>query len=63
VKKLLGVCSSFADYLSERVNSTKSLTAATQREFDEFVNEVKKFDVTFSSVLITLLDRIARMGR
>jgi len=54
VKKLLGVCSEFSYYMNE---------LDTIENFEEFENEVKKFDLRFTSVLVTLLDTISRLAR
>ena len=56
VKKLLGVCAEFADFVK---NSDEILSS----ELESFHDEVAKFDLRFSSVLFSLLDRVAQLGR
>lgn len=55
VRKLLGVCVEFAGFME--------LVAQSCDELDTFHDEVAKFDLRFNSVLFSLLDRIAQMGR
>merc|ERR1712173_312830 len=52
VKKLLNVCSDFAHYM-------QNLTDATE----DFVEDIKRYDLQFNSVLASLLDRISQLGR
>lgn len=54
VKKLLGVCSEFSYYM----NDLESLD-----DFESFEDEVNKFDLRFTSVLVSLLDRISQLAR
>jgi gamma-tubulin complex component 2 len=54
VKKLLGVCSDFCYYM----NDLDSL-----EDFDAFEDDIKKFDLGFTSGLVSLLDRISQMAR
>jgi len=53
VKKLLGVCSDFSEYM-------QSLGEASGQDFNE---DVARYDLQFSSVLFSLLDRISQLGR
>jgi len=52
VKKLLCVCSDFALYMD-------NLTDAVE----DFVEDIKRYDLQFNSVLASLLDRISQLGR
>lgn len=54
VKKLLGVCSEFSCYMS----NLESL-----ENFEAFEEEVNKFDLRFTAVLVSLLDRISQLAR
>merc|ERR1719245_719534 len=54
VKKLLGVCSEFSDFM----NQLESL-----EDFEPFEDDVNKFDLRFTSVLVSLLDRISQLAR
>ena len=54
VKKLLGVCSEFSDFM----NQLESL-----EDFAPFEDDVNKFDLRFTSVLVSLLDRISQLAR
>jgi len=51
VKKLLAICSDFADFM-QKLQVT-----------DSFEEEVTKFDLGFTSVLISLLDKISQLAR
>lgn len=51
VKKLLGVCCDFSDFM-QKLQVT-----------DSFEEEVTKFDLGFTSVLISLLDKISQLAR
>jgi gamma-tubulin complex component 2 len=53
VKKLLGVCSEFSDYM-------QSLGETSPQDFNE---DVARYDLQFNSVLFSLLDRISQLGR
>ena len=54
VKKLLGVCSEFSYYMGDLEN---------MENFEAFDDDVKKFDLQFTSVLVSLLDRISQLAR
>ena len=54
VKKLLGVCCEFSDFM----NQLESL-----EDFEPFEDDVNKFDLRFTSVLVSLLDRISQLAR
>ena len=54
VKKLLGVCSEFSDFMNE----LESL-----EDFASFEDDVNKFDLRFTSVLVSLLDKISQLAR
>merc|ERR1711874_786368 len=53
VKKLLGVCSEFSDYM-------QSLGETSPQDFNE---DIARYDLQFNSVLFSLLDRISQLGR
>lgn len=53
VKKLLGVCADFAEYM-------QNLRTCGTEDFNE---DVARYDLQFSSVLFSLLDRISQLGR
>ncbi len=53
VKKLFGVCSDFAVYMQSRGGSCG----------DSFTDDITRYDLQFSSVLFSLLDRISQLGR
>jgi len=53
VKKLLGVCTTFADYMQN--------LASEQSE--DFLEDMDRYDLEFSSVLFSLLDKISQLGR
>jgi len=52
VKKLLSVCAEFAAYM-------QNLTDCAE----DFIEDVKRYDLQFNSVLASLLDRISQLGR
>ena len=53
VKKLLGLCSEFSEYmLNLRFSNT-----------DDFDNDIQRFNLQFNSVLVSLLDKISQLGR
>jgi len=52
VKKLLSVCAEFAAYM-------QNLTDCAE----DFIEDVKRYDLQFNSVLTSLLDRISQLGR
>jgi len=53
VKKLLGICSEFSEYMQNlRFSST-----------DDFNQDIARFDLQFNSVLFSLLDKISQLGR
>ena len=52
VKKLLSVCSDFALYMQNLVECG-----------DSFTEDIARYDLQFSSVLFSLLDRISQLGR
>jgi len=52
VKKLLCVCSDFALYMQ---NLTETV--------EDFLEDVKRYDLQFNSVLASLLDRISQLGK
>jgi len=53
VKKLLGICSEFSEYMQNlRFSST-----------DDFNQDISRFDLQFNSVLFSLLDKISQLGR
>ncbi len=55
VKKLLNICVSFAGFMDDFARDCDDV--------DSFSDAVSKYDMQFDSVLISLLDRIAQMGR
>ena len=52
VKKLLCVCSDFAHYMDNLTDTV-----------EDFVEDIKRYDLQFNSVLASLLDRISQLGR
>jgi len=53
VKKLLGICAEFSEYMQNlRFSST-----------DDFNQDIARFDLQFNSVLFSLLDKISQLGR
>jgi len=52
VKKLLSVCAEFSTYMQNLTDNS-----------DDFVEDVKRYDLQFNSVLASLLDRISQLGR
>ena len=54
VKKLLGVCCEFSEYM-QKLDELE--------DFDAFEEEVNKYDLKFTGVLVTLLDRISQLAR
>ena len=52
VKKLLCVCSDFAHYMQNLTDTV-----------EDFVEDIKRYDLQFNSVLVSLLDRISQLGR
>ncbi len=66
VKKLLGVCVDFADFLRDFAGGgdlAAEAAAGDARKMESFHQDVARFDLQFSSVLLSLLDRVAQMGR
>ena len=59
VKRLLGVCSTYAE-VHDRHEAVDNDDVAEREEFAEKVAEI---DLDFDSKLITLLDKIAQIGR
>ena len=54
VKKVLGICAEFSHYM----NDLQSL-----EDFEAFEDDVNKFDLRFTSGLVSLLDRISTLAR
>ncbi|XP_023342310.1 gamma-tubulin complex component 2 [Eurytemora carolleeae] len=53
VKKLLGICAEFSEYMQNlRLSST-----------DQFNEDISRFELEFNSVLFSLLDKISQLGR
>ena len=52
VKKLLSVCKDFAQYMQNLTDTV-----------EDFVEDIKRYDLQFNSVLVSLLDRISQLGR
>ncbi len=71
IKKLLGVCVDFADFLRDFASDDRAFSVDTGSgggggdgdKLEAFHQEVSRYDLQFSSVLLSLLDRIAQMGR
>ena len=55
VQKLLAVCVDYAAFMTQLVASCDDL--------ERFAEDVRAYDLSFSSKLMTLLDKIAKMGR
>merc|ERR1719318_416088 len=53
VKKLLGVCTGFADYMQ----------SVAHQQSSQFLEDMDRYDLEFSSVLSSLLDKIAQLGK
>ena len=58
LRKILGVASDFADFLPRATDNL-----LFENDADSFQSDVNKFDLSFSSVLFTLLDSISKLGR
>jgi len=53
VKKLLGVCTAFSDYMH----------TIDRQATHQFIEDMERYDLEFSSVLFSLLDKISQLGR
>jgi len=69
VKKLLGVCCEFSAFMNKLMKGNNPNTSSGSTDFSEadedtqgvdFVQEVAKFDLRFTSVLVSLLDKISQ---
>ena len=61
VRKILSVSAEFADFLPKAASELES--SSKDEDVEAFQSEVNKFDLSFSSVLFTLLDTISKLGR
>lgn len=60
VKKLLKVCCEFSEYMKAASSGSSSLPFESE---ETFVEDTAKFDLRFTSVLMSLLDKIAQLAR
>jgi len=73
VKKLLGVCCEFSAFMDKLINRSGGNQGSSGNDFSEadedadstnqeedFVQEVAKFDLRFTAVLVSLLDKISQ---